>query len=145
VSVFITLSFLQPTAGVRFVTTDCNERNELAESWAAALDGRRRGLLPSVGPVVIGRPNEGPNLLFKTLPKGVERDVPLHLDLAVVDREAAVERLCGLGATVRETRAETDAGCESTWTVLPDPENNGLWVSEYEQHGRWVEDPVPSP
>jgi predicted enzyme related to lactoylglutathione lyase len=117
---------------LQFITFACNDPDALAEFWAAALDGRRRELPPSVDPVIVERPDAGPNLLFKKLPKGAERDLPLHLDLAVEDREAAVERLCGLGATVRETKTETYAGRESTWTVLADPENNGFCVSEYE-------------
>ena len=64
------------------------------------------------------------------LPRGTEQDLPVHLDLAVEDRAAAVERFRDLGRAVRETRSEEFADQTHTWTVMEDPEGNEFCVSE---------------
>ena len=64
------------------------------------------------------------------LPRGTEHDLPVHLDLAVEDRAAAVERFRDLGGAVRETRSEEFADQTHTWTVMEDPEGNEFCVSE---------------
>lgn len=64
-------------------------------------------------------------------PKGTKRDLPIYLDLDAEDREATIERLRELGASVRETKTEEFEGFTATWTVLEDPEGNGFWVTEY--------------
>jgi hypothetical protein len=104
----------------------------LASFWAAALDGTRRELPASLDPEIVDRPGDGPDLLFKDLPKGTERDLPIHLDLSTADREATVDRLRDLGATVRETKTESYETHTATWTVMEDPEGNGFCVSEYQ-------------
>jgi predicted enzyme related to lactoylglutathione lyase len=70
----------------------------------------------------------GPRLLFERRAKTLTQSIPIHLDLAVEDREAEVERLVSLGATVVETKSETIASFEETWTVMKDPEGNGFCV-----------------
>lgn len=117
-------------AELHFVTFACEDPGRLAEFWASALDGEVRGLPESFDEEIVDRPGDGPDLLFKDLPKGTERDLPIHLDLQTEDREATVERLCELGATVRETKSESFETHEPTWTVLEDPERNGFCVSE---------------
>lgn len=117
---------------LHFVTFACDDPEELAAFWAAALDGERRDLPPSIEDVVVELPNDGPDLLFKgDLAKGTQRDLPIHLDLEGADRTSAVDRLRELGAEVRETKTETFETHTSTWTVMEDPEGNGFCVSEY--------------
>jgi len=57
-------------------------------------------------------------------------DLPVHLDLAIEDRAAAVERFRDLGGAVRETKSEEFADQTHTWTVMEDPEGNEFCVSE---------------
>jgi len=118
---------------IEFITTACDEPDRLTSFWARAIDGERRELPPSLDPEIVDRPGEGPDLLFKELPKGTRRDMPIHPDLSVDDRETAVGRLRELGASVRETKTETYETYTSTWTVMEDPEGNGFCVTEYEQ------------
>ncbi|QLG50026.1 VOC family protein [Natrinema halophilum] len=118
--------------GIKFITVACEGPRKLAAFWAAALDGDLRELPPTIDPVIVERSGDGPALLFKELPKGTTRDLPIHLDLSTSDREATVERLCDLGAAVRETKTETVDTQTATWTVMEDPEGNRFCVSEYQ-------------
>ncbi|WP_415379935.1 VOC family protein [Halosimplex sp. TS25] len=112
------------------ITFACEDPAELATFWQRAVDGERRDL-PSFDSEIVDR-ERGPALLFKEMPKGTERDLPIHLDFAAADRATAVERLTELGASVRETKTESGEGYTATWTVLEDPEGNGFCVTEYE-------------
>lgn len=116
---------------MQFITFACADPDRQATFWAEALGGERRELPPDIDPEIVDRPGEGPDLLFKDLPKGTRRDLPIHLDFETDDREATVERLQDLGASVRETNTETFEDRTSTWTVMADPEGNGFCVSEY--------------
>jgi len=116
---------------LKFITFSCTKPERLADFWAAALDGERRGLPDELESVVIERSGDGPDLLFNHHPTDEQRDLPIHLDFSAEDREAAVERLCELGATVRETKTEEFETHTSTWTVLEDPGGNGFCVTEY--------------
>ena len=116
---------------IQFITFSCTEPERLADFWAAALDGDRRGLPEALDSAVVERPGDGPDLLFNDHPTDEQRDLPIHLDVSAEDREAAVERLRDLGATVRETKTEEYETHTSTWTVLEDPEGNGFCVTEH--------------
>ncbi len=61
----------------------------------------------------------GPRLLFQRREKSRPEHYPIHLDFSTDDREAEVDRLVGLGATVVK---------EDRWTVLRDPEGNPFCV-----------------
>lgn len=115
---------------LHYVTFACSEPSDLAAFWAAALDGERRDLPPTIDPVIVDLPHDGPDLLFKDLPCASREDLAVHLDVEVEDREAGVARLRDLGATVRETKTETFDGHTETWTVMEDPAGNGFCVSE---------------
>jgi hypothetical protein len=117
-------------ARLKSITFACEDPDRLAAFWARALDGERRDLPPSIGAEVVDRPDGRPYLLFKEMPRGTERDLPIHLDLAAEDRETEVERLRDLGASVRETRSETFETHTETWTVMEDPGGNGFCVTE---------------
>jgi len=116
---------------IQFITFSCKCPDKIADFWAATLDGNRRGLPASLDSAVVERPGDGPDLLFNDHPSGPKTDLPIHLDIAADDREAAVERLRDLGATVRETKTEEYETHTSTWTVMEDPEGNGFCVTEY--------------
>lgn len=55
--------------------------------------------------VVVDTPGDGPALLFENLPCASRDDLAIHLDLEVDDRDAAEQRLCDLGASVRERKS----------------------------------------
>jgi len=109
----------------------CNDPDRLAEFWADALDGERADLPVATDDEKVALPGDGPDLLFRDAPKGTERDLPIHLDLNADDREATIERLRDLGASVRETKTEEFEAFTATWTVLEDLEGNGFCVTEY--------------
>ncbi|WP_148416554.1 VOC family protein [Haloferax sp. KTX1] len=118
---------------IEFITFACNDSEQLAEFWSAALGGERRELPASLDPEIVDCPGNGPDLLFKEQPKGTERDLPIHLDVSTENREETVEQLRNLGGSVRETKTEAYETHTATWTVMEDPEGNGFCVSEYQQ------------
>ncbi|WP_255192870.1 VOC family protein [Natronobeatus ordinarius] len=128
-------------ASIGNITFAADDPGGLAEFWAAAIDyevqeappdlleaieaegGDRNAAAAAVDPT--GR---GPRLFFKKLPRSSPEQLPIHLDLETEDREAEVERLTELGATVVETKTETTGPYTETWTVMRDPEENGFCV-----------------
>jgi len=62
-----------------------------------------------------------PRFLFQRREKSQPASYPIHLDFRSDDREADIERLSGLGASVVETKS-TPSGF--TWTIMRDPEGN---------------------
>jgi predicted enzyme related to lactoylglutathione lyase len=69
-------------------------------------------------------PTSRPRLLFQRREKSRPASYPIHLDFRTDDREAELERLQQLGATVEETKSDD----ERTWTVMRDPESNPFCV-----------------
>jgi predicted enzyme related to lactoylglutathione lyase len=127
------------------ITFACAEPVPLAEFWAAATGYRPIELPPEVTEPIQREIDEGkldpgawamlvppdgagPHLLFQRRPRSSPQDIPIHLDLNAEDREAEVERLVALGATVVETKSHTIGGFTETWTVMRDPEGNGFCV-----------------
>ena len=132
-------------ATIQNITFACDEPVRLAAFWEAALGYGRpefpaeflreidaaieRGELDPTGWAMLVPPDgQGPRLLFQRRPKSPTESIPIHLDLNAEDREAEVERLVGLGATVVETKSQRVATVEETWTVMKDPEGNGFCV-----------------
>ena len=132
-------------ATIQNITFACDEPVRLADFWEAALGYGRpespeelqreidaaigRGELdPSGWAMLVPPDGRGPRLLFQRRPKGSTESIPIHLDLHAEDREAEVERLAALGATVVETKSHRVATVEETWTVMKDPEGNGFCV-----------------
>jgi predicted enzyme related to lactoylglutathione lyase len=69
-------------------------------------------------------PTSRPRFLFQRREKSRPASYPIHLDFRTDDREAELERLTQLGATVQETKTDERA----TWTVMRDPESNPFCV-----------------
>ena len=101
---------------------------EIEEQIQAAADA---GELDATGwGMAVPPDGVGPRLLFQRRPKTPTESIPIHLDLHGEDREAEVERLVGLGATVVEERSRRIAEViDERWTVMRDPEGNGFCVS----------------
>jgi predicted enzyme related to lactoylglutathione lyase len=122
------------------VTFSCAEPIPLGKFWAAALgwpdepidEGFIQTLLAAGMDereresfyVTRETPSSRPRLLFQRREKSRPASYPIHLDFRSDDREADVERLTALGATVVETKTDPDR----TWTVMRDPESNPFCV-----------------
>ncbi len=65
-----------------------------------------------------------PRFLFQRREKSRPASYPIHLDFRTEDREAELDRLARLGATIVETTGDA----ERTWTVMRDPEGNPFCV-----------------
>ena len=120
------------TLKIAAVTFDCEHATELATFWSAALD---RPIDPSdeqTAPFFasIGRetPTPGePVLMFIAVPEAKTVKNRTHLDLDASDREAEVERLVGLGATIMHEKDEWGV----QWTTLSDPAGNEFCVAQH--------------
>jgi hypothetical protein len=125
-------------AALREIVFDCERPAALARFWSALLDGYRiraydaaeierlaaLGLTPETDPAVLVD-GPGPILCFQLRPEAHAPPLEkvrsrVHLDVEVPDRQAEIERLRALGASVeRETAA---------YTVMRDPEGNAFCV-----------------
>lgn len=123
------------------ITFACQDPAGLAAFWAEALEYDLEpappGLLeaieaeggdPNAAAAAVDPAGESPRLFFKKLPQSDPDQIPIHLDLNCADREAEIERLADLGATVVETKTESTGPFTETWTVMRDPEGNGFCV-----------------
>jgi predicted enzyme related to lactoylglutathione lyase len=132
---------LAAMASIGNITFACEDPSSLVEFWAAAIDyeieeappGLLEGIETQGGDVnaaaaAVDPAGRGPRLFFKKMPRSSPEHIPIHLDLNAADREAEVERLTELGATIVETKTETNGPYTETWTVMRDPEGNGFCV-----------------
>jgi len=111
------------------VTVDCRDARALATWWMEVLgyvesddpdqdDETECGIVP---------PGGGQELLFIEVPEPKTVKDRLHLDLVPTDRrrDAEVERVVGLGATVLADLRNDDG---TGWVVLADPEGNEFCI-----------------
>ena len=132
-------------ASIGNITFAADEPVRLAEFWAAATgyvplevpeEVQREvdaavasGELDPTGWAMLVDPRgHGPRLLFQRRPRSRPLHIPVHLDLNAEDRQAEVERLVALGASVVETKTQTTGSFSETFTVMRDPEGNGFCV-----------------
>jgi predicted enzyme related to lactoylglutathione lyase len=122
------------------VTFACADPRELGRFWANALGwpdeeidagflqkfrdaGVDEGQVTSFH--LVRRPKDGrPRFLFLRREKSRPASHAIHLDFGTDDREAEIERLTSLGASVVETKVGTNI----TFTVMRDPEGNPFCV-----------------
>jgi hypothetical protein len=101
---------------------DATDPVALGNWWRAALDWVI--VDDADGEIEIrSTPDRLPGILFVRVPEAKSVKNRLHLDFRGDDRDAEVERLLGLGATL----ADVGQGDES-WIVLADPEGNEFCV-----------------
>lgn len=130
-------------ASIQNVTFACEEPDKLATFWAETLDYELEqippalaaaletaGQEPSDGRAIYDPTGDGPRLFFNRMPKSATEHIPIHLDIEVSDREAAVERLVERGATEVETKTLDLGEHPQIWTVMNDPEGNGFCVAD---------------
>ncbi|ONI82282.1 glyoxalase [Saccharothrix sp. ALI-22-I] len=114
------------TSLVHHITFDCKDAYALAQWWSQ-VTGRPVSDDDQPGdPEALVQLPEGPGLLFIEVPEGKTVKNRVHLDLqAETTRDAEVERLMGIGATlVDDQRRPNGRG----WVVLADPEGNEFCV-----------------
>jgi predicted enzyme related to lactoylglutathione lyase len=130
----------QPHRYIGNVTFSCAEPRQLGAFWAEALgwpeEEADEGFMQQLrdagvaerdlsGFYVTRPPNAGsPRFLFQRREKSRPASYPVHLDFGTDDREAEVERLVRVGASVVETKE----GANLTFTILRDPEGNPFCV-----------------
>ena len=113
--------------GVRIdsVTFDCTDPMRVAAFWAEALAFDLDPESDADGARVRDPSGRTDSLYFQPVPEGKVVKNRLHIDLRPSGSMAAeVERLTGLGATIRG-RVDEEG---SFWTVMLDPEGNELCV-----------------
>jgi predicted enzyme related to lactoylglutathione lyase len=122
------------------VTFSCAEPRELGAFWAEALgwpeeetdEGFMQQLRDAgvaerdLSAFYVTRPPNGgrPRFLFQRREKSRPASYPIHLDFRTDDREAEVDRLVRVGASVVETKK----GANLTFTILRDPDGNPFCV-----------------
>lgn len=113
------------------VTVDCADPSALSGFWSAALDTKvlvnyEDGFIMLAPP-----PQGGPLLAFQRVPEPRSGKNRLHLDLGAPTggRQAEVDRLVQLGATVLGERGDPAV---FAWTTLTDPEGNEFCIGENE-------------
>jgi predicted enzyme related to lactoylglutathione lyase len=130
----------QPRRYIGNITFSCTEPRRLGAFWAAALGWPEEEIDAGFVETLLAAglderetesfyvtretPTSRPRLLFQRREKSRPASYPIHLDFRTDDREAEIERLGALGATVEETKT----GDERTWTVMRDPESNPFCV-----------------
>jgi predicted enzyme related to lactoylglutathione lyase len=122
------------------VTFSCAEPVPLGKFWAAALgwpdepvdrafiqqllDAGMDERETTAFYVTREGPGSRPRFLFQRREKSRPASYPIHLDFRTDDRQAELERLTGLGATVDQTKSDADR----TWTLVRDPDSNPFCV-----------------
>ena len=121
-----TATISRMTSLVHHITIDCADPYELAGFWSG-LTGRQISDQDSPGdPEVLIELPEGPGLLFIQVPEPKAVKNRVHLDLQPdTTRDAEVERLLGIGATLVSDMRRPDG---TGWVVLADPEGNEFCV-----------------
>jgi predicted enzyme related to lactoylglutathione lyase len=113
---------------LRHVTIDCAEPYELATFWSRVTGWPVSGEdAPGDPEVLIEAPAPVPGFLFIRVPEGKTAKNRVHFDWMPTERtrDAEVERVLALGATLHEDH-RTDDGLG--WVTLLDPEGNEFCV-----------------
>jgi hypothetical protein len=120
---------------IREIVFDCESPATLARFWAALLDGydvrpydqaeidrlTKLGLTPETDPTVMVD-GPGPSFCFQRVENRRYDNNRVHLDIAVSDREKAVQRTGNLGASI--------ALVTEGYSVMRDPEGNQFCIVE---------------
>ncbi|CAA9216963.1 MAG: hypothetical protein AVDCRST_MAG76-466 [uncultured Acidimicrobiales bacterium] len=112
---------------IRHLTFDCGDPGALADFWCAALGYRRTELGDQhVAEAIPPEGVQAPALLFIKVPEPKTAKNRLHVDLAVADRDAVVQRMLDLGAT--KVGEYDEWGTQ--WVTLRDLEGNEVCVAQ---------------
>jgi hypothetical protein len=118
---------------IKSVTFDCTDPYLLAKFWSQVTgfseDPEDRNYPDDPAGLLLA-PDGSASLLFVRVPGAKQIKNRVHLDLQPLDpapgsREAEVERIMGLGATLVDDQRRPDG---TGWVVLADPEGNEFCV-----------------
>ncbi len=120
------------TTSIAAVTFDCHHALDQARFWSQVLSRPVGEGEPAPSEFFATLPSPGPDsgvptLMFIKVPEAKTAKNRVHLDLVTDDREAEVERLKDLGATVIHEKDEWGL----LWVTLADPEGNEFCVAQY--------------
>ena len=128
-------------ARIANITFTCRDPKRLADFWVAALGYVRQELPPEIvqqlrdsgvdmtsRDAAIDPEGRQPRLFFIKGEKTPTTAIPIHLDVAFDDPDAAVDRLLELGATVKERKTQVVGPWTEQFTVMQDPEGNSFCV-----------------
>jgi predicted enzyme related to lactoylglutathione lyase len=113
---------------LQHVTFSCDDPGRVSEFWAALL-GYERTAAGSSWFATDPR-GEDVRLLFNKLPKSETIEVPIHLDINVPDREAALDRVLELGGSLVVTKSFEIGELGDSTTIMRDPEGNGFCLED---------------
>jgi predicted enzyme related to lactoylglutathione lyase len=122
---------------LRHVTVDCADPYALGTFWSAVTGWPVSAEdEPGDPEVLVQAPPPVPGLLFIRVPEARTAKNRVHIDWVPTERsrDAEVERILGLGATVHEDHRTPDG---RGWVTLQDPEGNEFCIerSEAERAG----------
>lgn len=107
------------------VVINCENPQQLSGFWARALE---MDVLEDHGSfMLLGRPGSPVTLGLQRVPEPRSGRNRVHIDLRGEPRDAAAQRLAGLGATIQGE--ERPPGLDLVWTVMADPEGNEFCVT----------------
>jgi predicted enzyme related to lactoylglutathione lyase len=115
------------------ITIDAVDVERAVAFWQAALGYSARRDRPPFTVLVPGVGDGRPAVLIQRVDGPVPAGQRVHFDLRVDDVDAEVERLTGLGATVRWVVDETDRG-GSRWITMADPQGVLFCVATARSH-----------
>ncbi|MCM0678207.1 VOC family protein [Micromonospora phytophila] len=114
---------------IRNISFDCHDPYALSGFWSEVLGYARHADDAPGDPEVAVLPPGGalPNLFFQEVPEArtVKNRVHICLEPSGRTRDAEVERVLGLGATLVADHRRADG---TGWAVLADPEGNEFCV-----------------
>jgi predicted enzyme related to lactoylglutathione lyase len=114
---------------IRHITIDCADPYSLGSFWSDVLGAPLADDDEPGDPEALLAHDHGPPLLFVTVddPKVVKNRVHLDIRPRGGTRDAEVERLVGLGATLVADHRRADG---TGWVTLADPEGNEFCVEQ---------------
>lgn len=105
---------------------DADDPQRLAAFWALALGYvKEAGFGEADNASIVDPDGRGPAIGFLKVPEGKSAKNRVHLDFRADDRNAEVERVVALGATVVDQQSVGPL----QWTVLQDPEGNEFCIA----------------
>ncbi|SDS44679.1 VOC family protein [Actinoplanes derwentensis] len=108
---------------IRNVSFDCAHPYSLAQFWGEVIGQPLDAEFAPGDADVVLEPASGPRLYFQAVPEGktVKNRVHVCLQPGDRDRDAEVDRVLALGATISEDHRKSDG---AGWVVLLDPAGN---------------------
>jgi predicted enzyme related to lactoylglutathione lyase len=112
---------------IRTITFDCADPQLVGRFWEFLLGWPLEFDPEDPSDAFLQNPDQGPNILFQTIPEPKRVKNRVHLDLGPTERtrDEEVERLQAAGATVVGDHRKPDG---TGWVVMADPEGNEFCI-----------------